>query len=48
MFSNKGLLCLAGSAALIMGLSVATGANAATSNNWPIYLSNKGRTGTTV
>lgn len=39
------LLYLAGGTALIMGLSLAAGANAATSGNWPTYLNNRSRTG---
>jgi hypothetical protein len=47
MFSKNrmSLLYLAGAAALIMGFSVASGANAATSGDWPTYLSNKSRMG---
>ena len=43
--NRMSLLYLAGAAALIMGFSLASGANAATSGDWPTYLSNKSRTG---
>ena len=39
------LLCVASSAALIMGLCSAATADAATSGNWSTYLNNLGRTG---
>jgi len=47
MFSKNRVLrlCLAGGATLIMGFSLAGGANAATSGNWSTYLNNSSRTG---
>lgn len=43
--ARRSLLCLAGGAALIMGLSFAAGASAANSGSWPTYLNNRSRTG---
>jgi hypothetical protein len=47
MFSKNriSLLSPAAAAALVMGLSLTVGANAATSGNWSTYLNNRSRTG---
>ncbi len=43
--NRRGLLYLAEGTALIMGISFAAAANAATTADWPTYLNSKGRTG---